>query len=833
MALLCTAPVAAQCNPGNGIGGTGPDVVVGELTSPNNYGSAGGVFAYSIGTTSCNIGTTPLLWISGGNQHPVIGQAAYRILNGRFEQIGNSWLKQGFTALQGSVCENDGTPACNCSPNPNGSALGVGCSDPYGAGLNGSQGFGALSARSEVRAAHRGYYTPVTLQPSISDLTSRRLRIAAADLNTGGIYVVEGHYVTADDAVNGNGDNNTSYRICTFGATGNRNLSYSGGTVRQLPAITVWGLNGATLQDVFTGENIPGRLIVGYNVVDNGNGTWTYNYSVYNMNSTRGVSSFEVPLPAGVSITNTGFRDADYHSGDPINGSDWNLTQSPGSIAWDMIPVGGNQELHNYIRWGSAYSFWFTANAGPAAVIANMDLYLTSDPQNGTPFPAPNFRTVTVMGPSGAFISPPANLSCNLSNFDVNLSWTNGEPYTAVEITRNGSVIATLGGGATSFNDLSLAPGTYSYGVSGITLAGQSIPTTCDVTVIVPPVAGLICNGGATSATLSWVNGTTYTAVEVRRDGFTIATLPGSATSFNDTGVPAGPHTYVVLGVSGASFSPATSCTVNVLPAPALDFDLFAENVTTGYNQATGIGSFEASVTVLENASSPGFPNDVAGFSIALGNDPAVLNPTALVLGSTILAMNGGAGPSFFQPSVAPAGAPAGVVFDFMSTQTLSASSSQELAVVSYDTNPAGLAGNAVGVLTTLDFIDFTLGQAVENVIVVGVDAIHPTFNSGVISLQPTSGGVFKRGDCNNDALTNIADAVFLLGFLFPIGAPPSLACQSACDANDDGQMNIADAVRILDALFGIPATPLPAPTGSCGADPTSDALTCDNYTGC
>ncbi|MGE3165468.1 MAG: hypothetical protein AB7O52_11225 [Planctomycetota bacterium] len=833
LAFLCTTPVAAQCNPGNGIGGTGPDVVVGELTSPNNYGSAGGVFAYSIGTTSCNIGTTPLLWISGGNQHPVIGQVAYRILNGRFEQIGNSWLKQGFTALQGNTCENDGTPSCNCAPNPNGAALGVGCSDPYSAGLNGSQGFGALSARSEVRAAHRGYYTPVTLQPSIADVTSRRLRITSADLNTGGIYVVEGQYVTADDALNGNGHNSTSYRLCTFGATGNRNLSYSGGTVRQLPAITVWGNNGATLQDVFTGENPQGRLITGYNVVDNGNGTWTYNYSIYNLNSTRGVSSFEVPLPTGVTLSDIGFRDAEYHSGDTINGTDWNVTQAAGSITWDMVPVGGNVELHNFIRWGSAYSFWFTANAAPAAVVASFDLYLTSDPQNGTAFPAPNFRTVTVMGPSGTFVAPPANLSCNVSGFNANLNWTNGEPYTAIEITRGGVVIATLGGGATSFTDPGLAPGSYSYGVSGVTLAGQSVQATCGVTVVVPPVAGLICNGSVTSTALSWVNGTTYTSIDIRRDGFTITTLPGTSTSFTDTGVAAGAHTYAVIGRVGASSAAAALCNVTVLPTPSLDFDVFAENVTTSYNQASGIGNFDVSVMLIENAGSPNFPNEVAGFSVALGNDSSVLNPTAFDLGAPILAMNGGAGPSFHQASVATNGVTLGVVFDFMGMAVLSASALQELGVVSYDTNPATLAGNAVGALTTLDFVDFTLGQSVENVVVVGVDAIHPSFNSGVVSLQPMAGGAFRRGDCNVDGTTNIADAVFLLSFLFPVGPAPTLGCQSACDANDDGQLNIADAVRVLDALFGVPASPLPAPIGACGVDPTPDALTCDNYMGC
>ena len=92
----------------------------------------------------------------------------------------------------------------------------------------------------------------------------------------------------------------------------------------------------------------------------------------------------------------------------------------------------------------------------------------------------------------------------------------------------------------------------------------------------------------------------------------------------------------------------------------------------------------------------------------------------------------------------------------------------------------------------------------------------------------------FRRGDCNADGTVNIADAIFLLGQLFPsptVTLSPIL-CQDACDGNDDGGVNIADAVAVLGSLFGT-VTPLPPPTGACGSDPTPDGLSCVSSPGC
>src|SRR5512134_408606 len=91
-ALLCSAGVVLGGEPV-----VGTDVIVGELPDLSNNAAEGVFDAYAVGTTSCNKGNVPLNWFTGGtdNRHPVIGQNLFRLHNGRFEHIGQAWLKHG------------------------------------------------------------------------------------------------------------------------------------------------------------------------------------------------------------------------------------------------------------------------------------------------------------------------------------------------------------------------------------------------------------------------------------------------------------------------------------------------------------------------------------------------------------------------------------------------------------------------------------------------------------------------------------------------------------------------------------------------------------------
>jgi hypothetical protein len=346
---------------------TGPDVIVGDLIDVMNVTAVGGIDAVALGTTSCNVGTQVLLWQSGTANHPVIRQNVYKFKvvdgAGRMEQLGASWLKHAFAAVSGSLC-------CTCLGG--GGGLGVGCSDPYGSGLNGNQS--SAGPNWQVNA-HTGVfpYPPANTMP-FAGAIARRCQMPVSALEATGPsttarFFGEGHYVTPDDAAAGNQNNNVSWRELTCTGAGEYSLTFTGVTTRTHPAIRAWAVAepGVTLQDV----QIPGDglVVVGSKATALGGGVWHYEYGVYNMNADRNVGAFSVPVPAGVTVTNVGFHDIAYHDGDgngsvDFSGADWVGTLSGGAITWACEPQALNANA-NAIRWGTLYNFRFDADVAP------------------------------------------------------------------------------------------------------------------------------------------------------------------------------------------------------------------------------------------------------------------------------------------------------------------------------------------------------------------------------------------------------------------------------------------------------------------------------------
>ncbi len=364
---------------------SGADVIVGNVADVTSHGNVGTVRAYSVGTTSCNIGDANLRWQTGNNLHPVIAQNIYRLKNGRLEQIGMGWLKHGFTVAAGTYCSGPG----GCT-NSSSTILAPGCSDPYTNGLNGSQF--RLGPRSDINASTGFYPWPPTIGWSgtsssggtTGDAIFKRIQIQQADidpaLNVGALYFAEGQYITSDDTT-GNVHNNASYRRATVSAS--FAFTMQGTTAQQRPAIYAWKDHGLGANvpdpDVFVNYvDVPndGRFLVACKVTPNTpGGTWHYEYAVQNFNSHRSGGSFSVPLGSGVGVSNQGFKDINYHSGEPYDNTDWLKPQSVGEVRWTSPNTFTTDALSNALRWGTIYNFWFDADVPPISGSVSIGLF--------------------------------------------------------------------------------------------------------------------------------------------------------------------------------------------------------------------------------------------------------------------------------------------------------------------------------------------------------------------------------------------------------------------------------------------------------------------------
>ena len=371
----------------------GPDVVVFSVSGAGNYGVSGGHVAYSLGTTSCNRGDQPLNWCdqstgcapgATSHDHPVIAQNVYQLYNGRFQQVGMSWLKHGFVSTNSTTGGCTGASGSSCTPPPaGGNQLGVGCTDPYGSSLNGSR---PLGPRSEVNATTGAYPFPYG-NVGFSQSYEQRIKVLTADVDgathPGAVYWGEAQYIAPDDALAGNGLNNASYRPVTIGSAPNYLMTAIGSTVEQLPAVYAWRTADPAVAinnvDVALAGQPFERFQVARKVTDIGAGVWHYEYTLRNHNSDRAARSFAVIFPAATTFSNAGFHDIDAHSGEPYDTTDWAMAATEDRIAWSTDTFAFDQNA-NALRWATMFNFWFDADRPPEAVSHQLDMFKPGEP---------------------------------------------------------------------------------------------------------------------------------------------------------------------------------------------------------------------------------------------------------------------------------------------------------------------------------------------------------------------------------------------------------------------------------------------------------------------
>lgn len=224
----------------------------------------------------------------------------------------------------------------------------------------------------------------------------------------------------------------------------------------------------------------------------------------------------------------------------------------------------------------------------------------------------------------------------------------------------------------------------------------------------------------------------------------------------------------------------------------------------------------------------------VQGWSFGVCHDPSELTLNSVSDGADVATLNGGGPPSFLFTEAGVDGARMLVVVDFFMANLLDpVNMPYQLLGLNYTLTAPN------GTTSVVSYCDVLGTPPVAIEVVVGGFGINPTTNSGAVAIGGGGTTPFIRGDCSGDGSNNIADVIFLLGFLFPtdqdgdgIPDPNNISCQDACDGNDDGGLNIPDAVAVLGSLFGQPAVPLPPPS-TCDPDGTPDMLTCASFPGC
>ncbi len=395
----------------------GPDVVVGDLNGLAQFGISDGTYVgLAVGTDSCNFGTVDLNWNANpSNDHPVIPQNMYRMSGGanndeRFEQIGQSAVKHGFTALTQNICNL----GCN---GVGGSRLGSGCSDPYSSSLNAGPNLGSRAwinpftgnfPRNDSATPnnnHAGHTHTIGGSTSPAHKILTKVSDLTPSLNTGATYYAESQYITPHEYVwcqanptQCNMYNNVSYRKYAVSGSGSPfSFTPSEATQREKPAIAAWP--GSTQMSLIPEQGVDGVGIVAYKVTNPSAGVWRYEYAVYNQNIDRAIRSFSVPIGNGATVTNIGFHAPPQQPGWANDGTvgnagysdePWTPTQNAVSLTWATETLAQNANA-NAIRWGTMYNFRFESNRPPQSVNATVGFYKT-----GLPI------TVAVRGPSAA-----------------------------------------------------------------------------------------------------------------------------------------------------------------------------------------------------------------------------------------------------------------------------------------------------------------------------------------------------------------------------------------------------------------------------------------------
>ncbi|MFA7029609.1 MAG: choice-of-anchor J domain-containing protein [Candidatus Cloacimonadaceae bacterium] len=196
-------------------------------------------------------------------------------------------------------------------------------------------------------------------------------------------------------------------------------------------------------------------------------------------------------------------------------------------------------------------------------------------------------------------MNPPTNLTAQvINNTYVYLSWnvpsnTVNRDLLGYKVYRDGVLLQTINDPAITFyNDLTVTVGTYSYTVTALYTAGESVPAGPVTATITPPAyppTNLTATAQGFNVILNWQSPATtlvgsnkvdstyrnrnLTGYKVYRDGTVITTITNPATTtYTDQNLNSGTYSYTVTAVyTYGESEPAGPVTVTIVPPPPTD----------------------------------------------------------------------------------------------------------------------------------------------------------------------------------------------------------------------------------------------------------------------
>jgi hypothetical protein len=271
---------------------------------------------------------------------------------------------------------------------------------------------------------------------------------------------------------------------------------------------------------------------------------------------------------------------------------------------------------------------------------------------------------------------------------------------------------------------------------------------------------------------------------------------------------------------AGGTTTPLTQCGLICISEHLDEWEFVAPDLDIPFDRATGEAAFEATLTIGQFPCEQGYAIHCPGFTFGLAHDPALLVATAIEQAGPTQALNGGAGPAYWNAQILPGGITVSTVASLHGTEYYQFFGATDAAIVRYESIPALLAGSTAPTATTLAWSS-TLGSPPVSIIIMpgDISVIPGGLFDGTVTLEPVDVPHYIRGDLDESGTVDIGDPIALLAYLFQGGAAPW--CTAAGDVDGSGGIDIGDPIEALQYLFAggeAPRHPFPA-CGSAGID--------------